>query len=220
MKRKKSSYHKKFLFYIDMNIGILGGTFDPIHKGHIMIAEQALQRFSLEEMWFLPNGNPPHKSQESIGATVKQRLHMVQAAIKSKPSCKMIDYEAQRAEVSYSYETLAFFKAKYPNNIFHFIVGADSLFSLEKWKHPELFLKECILIATYRDDKCNKTDVQHKIDYLSNKYGANIKLLEMPLIPISSHAIRQSVCEGKWEAITPYLNADTLQYIKENNLYR
>jgi len=203
-----------------MNIGILGGTFDPIHKGHIAIATQALQAFSLAEIWFLPNGNPPHKSQDTIGATIKQRLQMVEDAICAIPCCKMVDYEARRSEVSYSYATIASFRSLYPEHTFYFIVGADSLFALEKWKHPDLFLKDCILIATYRDDKCNKEDIQYKIDDLSRKYQATIKLLEMPLIPISSYEIRQDIYDNKWERSEPYLHANTLQYIRENNLYK
>ena len=203
-----------------MNIGILGGTFDPIHKGHIAIATQALQEFSLDEIWFLPNGNPPHKSQDTIGATIEQRLHMVQDAIRSMPCCKMNDYEARRSEVSYSYETIASFRSRYPAHTFYFIVGADSLFSLEHWKHPDLFLKECVLIATYRDETRNKEDIQHKIDDLSRKYQATIKLLEMPLVPISSYKVRQCICDNKWESIAPYLHADTLQYIRANHLYK
>jgi nicotinate (nicotinamide) nucleotide adenylyltransferase len=203
-----------------MNIGILGGTFDPIHKGHIAIATQALQEFSLDEIWFLPNGNPPHKSQDAIGATVKQRLQMVQDAISAIPCCKMVDYEARRNEVSYSYETIASFRSLYPKHTFYFIVGADSLFSLEKWKRPDLFLKECILIATYRDDKRNKEDIQYKIDELSHKYQATIKLLEMPLIPISSYEIRKYIYDNTQERVASCLHADTLQYIIENNLYK
>ena len=220
MKRRKSSYYKIILFDKTMNIGILGGTFDPIHKGHIGIAEQAYQQFSLDEIWFLPNGNPPHKSQDSIGATAQQRLEMTEGISSSKEYYKTIDYEVRRTEISYSYETLAFLRATYPNNTFYFIVGADSLFALEKWKNTELFLNECILIATYREGIYNKDDIQQKIDTLTRKYKANIRLLEMPLIPISSHKVREYVRVGMCEDVKQYLFADTLAYIEKYDLYK
>ena len=220
MKRKKSSYHKRFSFRTTMNIGILGGTFDPIHKGHMMIAEQAYQLFSLHEIWFLPNGNPPHKSQNSIGATPHQRLEMVNNAIKEMPYYHAVTYEIERVETSYSYETLAYLRATYPEHTFYFIVGADTLFSLENWKYPDLFLKECILIATYRDNKCNEDDIRSQIMYLSQKYTANIQLLEMPLIPISSREIRAHFQSNSYECLEQYLATDTLKYIQKNNIYR
>jgi len=202
-----------------MKIGILGGTFDPIHVGHLAVAKHAYHSFSLDEIWFMPNGLPPHKMAESVGATSKQRLQMVKNAVPPAAFYHVFEYEVKQEKVSYSYETFKFLNEKYPNNTFYFIIGADSLFSIEQWKFPEILLKECILITTYRDGYCNKLAMKEQINYLHEKYEADIKLLEMSLVLVSSREIREAIMKNDWDSIQDYLEPKNVAYIQENRIY-
>lgn len=200
-----------------MKIGIMGGTFDPIHNGHLMLAEYAYQQFSLDEVWFMPNGNPPHKSNETIETQTKNRVEMVKRAIAEKSYFALQLYEVENKKVHYSYKTMEYFKKRYPENEFYFIIGADSLFSIEKWVHPELLLKDCIVLAAYRDDKGTE-EMLSQIEYLSKKYSADIRLLNTPNVDISSSEIRDNLKDG--ESIKKMVPISVFAYIEENQLYR
>ena len=120
-----------------MKIGIMGGTFDPIHNGHLMLGEYAYREFKLDQVWFMPNGNPPHKQDSVFQTTREDRMEMVTRSIEKYDYFRLEDYEIKRQEISYSYQTMEYFKEKYPENHFYFIIGADSLFMFEQWVHPE-----------------------------------------------------------------------------------
>ena len=98
-----------------MNIGIMGGTFDPVHNGHLAIAEAAYEQFGLDRVWFLPNGNPPHKALADIGSSIEDRLKMVQLAIAGRTGFKLEPYEARRKSVSCSYETMEHLTERLPD---------------------------------------------------------------------------------------------------------
>ena len=110
-----------------MKIGIMGGTFDPIHNGHLMLGEAAYEAFELDQIWFLPNGNPPHKKNSRIEADASDRVTMTRLAVSGVPYFRVETYEARRKEVSCTYRTLEYFHEKYPNDQMYFIIGADSL---------------------------------------------------------------------------------------------
>ncbi len=178
-----------------MKIGIVGGTFDPIHNGHLMLGEYAYHQYELDEIWYMPNGNPPHKSNSSIASDVQDRVNMVELAIADKPYFKLQTYEVEHEEVHYSYQTMEYFNQTYPNDQFFFVIGADSLFYIEKWVHPELLLKECVVLAAYRDEK-TLDDMSQQISYLNEKYDADIRLLNTPNVDISSSEIRKKLKAG------------------------
>ena len=115
-----------------MKIGIMGGTFDPIHNGHLMLGNYAYKLFRLDQVWFLPNGNPPHKSSAAIESMTVNRVEMVQKAIQPYAYFRLEKYEVEGKEISYSYQTMQYFQDRYPEHEFYFIIGADSLFSIEK----------------------------------------------------------------------------------------
>ncbi len=178
-----------------MKIGIVGGTFDPIHNGHLMLGEYAYRQYELDEVWYMPNGNPPHKENASIASDVQDRVNMVELAIADKPYFKLESYEVEHKEVHYSYQTMEYFNQTYPKNQFYFVIGADSLFHIEKWVHPELLLKECVVLAAYRGEKTSD-EMNQQISYLNEKYGADIRLLNTPNIDISSSEIRKKLDAG------------------------
>lgn len=201
-----------------MKIGIMGGTFDPIHNGHLMLGEYAYRKFHLDKVWFLPNGRPPHKDNHKIGSRISDRLAMVSAAISGTDYFELQDYEARRSKVSYSYETMETFKKMFPDDEFYFIIGADSLFALDTWKHPERLLKTCTILAAFRDDANNKQVMDKQIEELSKKYDADIRLLETPIYPVSSHELRRMIEEG--EPIKDLVHPDVEKMIHKNNWYK
>lgn len=201
-----------------MKIGIMGGTFDPIHNGHLTIAEYAYRLYCLDEVWFLPNGNPPHKHTPEILKNVQDRIKMTSLAIEDIPYFKLNTYETDKTAMSFSYQTIAYFSEKYPEHHFYFILGADSLFSIESWMHPELIIGKITILAAYRDDLDTPEEMNRQIVYLNQKYHGDIHLLKAPLVPVSSHKIRQDVAEGA-EKYTLPVPPKVADYIFNHKLY-
>lgn len=200
-----------------MRVGIMGGTFDPIHNGHLTIAQTAYEQFHLDEIWFMPNGNPPHKESAQIGSDAGMRAHMTALAIDGYHPFHLETYESDKETVSCSYETMEHFTKLYPENDFFFIIGADSLFNIESWVHPERLFKTCTLLAAYRDEKNSREKMTLQIDYLKEKYHASIQLLMSPLVKISSSDIRRWRREGK--SIKSFVPEKVEQYITKEGLY-
>ena len=129
-----------------MRIGIMGGTFDPIHIGHLLLGEFAYEQFHLDEVWFLPNGNPPHKEVEDTEEALAPRVEMVRLAVRENPHFQLSLHEAKKDCHSYTYKTLQEFHALYPENEYFFILGADSLFSIEQWKYFKEIFPSCTIL--------------------------------------------------------------------------
>jgi len=199
-----------------MRIGILGGTFDPIHNGHLIIGQYAYEQLALDEIWFLPNGNPPHKDAVVTEQHLKHRITMVDLAIADNHAFRMCLYEAHVERHSYSNLTMAYLQENNPEDEFYFIVGADSLFSLEKWYQFQELLHRCTFVVAVRDQK-DVDAVRKQIEYLYTKYGTDIKLLDSPLIEISSSMIRERVIHGR--SIRYMVPHEVRSFIERNKLY-
>ncbi len=200
-----------------MKIGIMGGTFDPIHIGHLLLGEFAYEDFGLHEIWFLPNGNPPHKQQDEDQDALSHRVEMIRRAIKGVPYFKLCLHEAKATEHSYTYKTMRELNALYPEDDFYFILGADSLFSIEEWKYFREIFPTCTILAAMRDDK-DVTDMREKILGLEQKYWAKIRILQAPLLEISSTTLRKRAAMGR---SIYYMVPDAVaEYIKKYDLYR
>lgn len=200
-----------------MKIGIMGGTFDPIHIGHLLLGEFAYENFHLDEIWFLPNGNPPHKTTDESGVSLDDRIEMVKLATDDIPYFRMNLYEASSKKHSYTYSTMRALREMYPEHEFFFILGADSLFSIEQWKNFREIFPSCTILAAMRDDKDTES-MQAQIRYLNEKYGADIRLLQAPLVEISSTTIRRRAEKG---LSIRYMVPDVVsEYIQSNALYK
>ena len=206
-----------------MKIGIMGGTFDPIHIGHLLLGEFAYEDFGLDEVWFLPNGNPPHKDttahndKEEDEKALQQRVEMIRRAIHGVPHFKLCLHEASSVKHSYTYQTMRELNKEYPEDSFYFILGADSLFAIEQWRYFKEIFPTCTILAAMRDDKDVK-DMEQQISYLSEKYGARIALLQAPLLEISSTTIRKRAAK---DLSIHYMVPDSVvEYISQNQLYR
>ena len=198
-----------------MKIGIMGGTFDPIHNGHLMLGETAYHQYQLDKVWFMPNGNPPHK--KNIGTDALTRMEMVKLAIQDKEYFELQDYEVMKESVSPTYQTLAHFKEVYPDYTFYYIIGADSLFSIERWIHPELIFPNCIILAACRDEIDTSEEINEKIDYLCEKYDAKIKYLKSPLVDISSSELREMIRDHK--TVGGHVPQAVEEFISKEGLY-
>ena len=130
-------------------VGILGGTFDPVHNGHLLLGEQAHREYGLDEIWFMPSHVPPHKKDHHItdGAA---RIRMLELATESVPYFSVSDFEMGREGNTYTAQTLALLKEAYPDIEVYFIIGADSLYQLESWYHPEQVMAQAVLLVSGR----------------------------------------------------------------------
>ena len=197
-------------------VGIMGGTFDPIHYGHLILAQNALDTFSLDEILFVPSGTPWLKESTKV-LSKNKRVSMTGMAIEDNPDFALSTIEIDREGNSYSYETVEELKRMQPKTDFYFIMGADSLLEIERWKHPGRLMAECTLLVAVRDD-CDREGLEKQIIYLTDKYQADIKILPANIIDISSTKIRRMIREGK--SVRYMLPDQVIRFIQKNHLYR
>lgn len=190
-------------------IGILGGTFNPVHAAHIELARAAYEQYGLEKVLLMVSPNPPHKAGRAI-ADVAHRNNMVKLAAEPYNFMEFSDFEQQRDGFIYTAETLTLLNEKYPENHYYFIVGGDSLAAIEGWYRPEIVLARCTLLAAGRDDIYDDILVT-RINELNTKYSADIRLLKMPRYDISSTAVREGELSDIPKAVA--------EYIREQGLY-
>ena len=196
-------------------IGILGGTFDPFHNGHFMLAKTAYEQFALDEVWIMPNGNPPHK--RNIEQTdFKIRCDMIRIAIKEAPYMVLCDYEGSEDSYHFTYQTLGEFKKLYPENDFYFIIGADSLRDFPTWREPGIIAKLCTLMVACRDES-GIDDLKTKIAEMKERYDANCLILNSPMVDAASSEIRSFVSEG--QDVSAYVGEEVADYIRNEKLY-
>lgn len=201
-----------------MKIGIMGGTFDPVHNGHLMLAEYACRDYKLDQVWFMPNAHPPHKDNKAIVSSPEERAEMVRIAIRGYRNFRLEDYELNRQEISCSYQTMEHFREAYPSDHFYFIIGADSLFAIEHWVHAERLFPTCTILAAFRGYKNTRKVMEERILFLNHKYHADVRLLETPLMDISSHELREML--QKNENTDCYIPEAVLDFIRSRHLYQ
>lgn len=171
-------------------IGIMGGTFDPIHIGHLIAAESAKEACGLDEVWFIPTFGPPLK-ENGPAVPAESRLEMVRAATEGNKSFKCLDVELKRGGTSYSYDTVAELDKLYPGHVFSYIIGSDRINDLPKWHAIEKLAGLVSFIGLERPSE--KADVSALPDFLRTR----LKLAAMPAIGISSTAVRTSLAENR-----------------------
>lgn len=197
-------------------IGIMGGTFNPIHIGHLILGQTALEQFQLDKVLFMPTKNPPHKRYDNI-VDDAIRAEMVLIAIKDNPYFELSTFEMDREGITYTADTLTQLTKQNPDEEYYFIVGADSLFYIDRWKDPATIFKLSRLLAAVRGQASNK-DMLRKIEELNETFHASVELLNSPNIDISSSEIRERIQNGM--DIQYYVMPDVARYIQSNNLYR
>lgn len=197
-------------------IGILGGTFNPIHNGHLILAEDAREILELDEIIFMPSGNSYMKKDSAIPAG-EIRAQMTELALEGNPYFSLSRLEVERQGPTYTRDTLAQLMALHPDARYYFILGADNLLTLETWKDPAFILQNCIIAAAVRG-----TGTEEKMkkiaSHLIYEYHGDIRILPARFMDISSSEIRQRIREHK--SVRYLIPEKVLAYIEENKLYQ
>jgi len=197
-------------------IGVLGGTFDPIHIGHLIFAEQVRVLSNLDKVIFVPAKNPPHKLNDGI-TQINHRFEMCRIAIQNNKYFEVSDIEMLSDNLSYTYNTLQKMKKELGNSTeLYFIVGSDAWLDLDEWYKSEALLNEFSFIIGDRPGY-KENLVNEKIKIVKEKYNTNVEKMDIPEIDISSSNIRDLVFQGK---SIKYLTPEVVEkYIFDNKLY-
>ena len=194
-----------------MKTAVFGGTFDPVHTGHIRMAQSAIDEFGLDKLIIVPNANPPHKRNE-VNTDYCHRYNMLCLAFKNMDKVEVSDYESLEDRYYYSLYTMRHFREIYGEDTC-MIIGGDSLLSLHLWYGYEQFIKENKLIVFTRDDDKPVTEAVETY----RRDGACIFKASMPPIDVSSTEVRKFLTNGKIKDGT--LSSEVIEYIKQEKLY-
>lgn len=198
------------------SLGILGGTFNPIHYGHIVAAECVRDACQLDQVLFVPAARPPHKDLDEV-LDSQHRYQMVKMAVQEAPNFAVSSIELDRKGLSYTVETIAAYLAKYPGVEIFFILGVDALQLINTWKDVNRLIKICNFIVVTRPGyQLNKEDECFR--EIPAAFWEKVIVVPVPGLYISSSEIRQRVAEGK--TIKYLVPAVVEKYIADNNLYQ
>lgn len=196
-----------------MKIGLFGGTFDPIHIGHLIVMENVINTMNLDKIYILPNSNPPHKVQNKK-TDINIRIKMVKEAISDNHKIEINDYDYRNNSIHYTYQTIYYFKKTYPDDKFYFIIGEDSFLDIKKRKNYEQILKENLIVfKRYSETNSSLLSEINKI----KKYNKNIYLIDNIALDISSTLIRSLVKKKK--SIKYLVDDKVIKIINKENLY-
>ncbi len=197
-------------------IGIMGGTFDPIHMAHLLLAEAAREQYHLDRVLFMPSAKPPHKDSRLV-SPAEHREAMVRMAIEENPWFVYSDLELCRSGLTYTSDTLKTLHGEYPDTEFYFIMGADSLFSVDAWHQPEKIFQLTAVLAGNRSEVPLER-IREQIEYLRMRFGGTVSLIEMPDIAVSSSEIRSRCARGC--SVRYYVPETVYRYIRKHQLYQ
>lgn len=198
-------------------IGILGGTFDPIHYGHLNIAISALKELSLDKVLIVPTGNSYMKGNDVTDRL--NRFKMAETAVKDIPGLEISDIEIKREGYTYTRDTLAELHELYPGSELFFIGGTDTLFSIEKWKDVSFIFDNCTLVIAGRKDSNFDMQSEHAAK-LKTLYNAKIVFLNSEMIDVSSSVLRAHLSIRLFdEPVKNYINEEVLKFILDNDMY-
>jgi nicotinate-nucleotide adenylyltransferase len=200
---------------LKLNIGVLGGTFDPIHRGHIKVAEEARARLDLAEILFVPTAQTPLKEDNPVSA-IEHRVQMVSLAIADYPYFKLSTIEIERPGVSYTVDTIAELRNKLgAEEELFFIIGWDSLVQLPRWKEASRLIQMCRLVAVPRPG--NSLPDLKSLETVIPGLSRSLIILDKPEIDISATEIRKRAARGL--SIRRLVPTPVAEYIKQHKLY-
>ncbi len=196
-----------------MKIGLYGGAFNPVHNGHLALAEHFKNALELERLIFIPTHVPPHKSGDGL-VSGEHRINMLSLALSGLDYCSVSDIEFRREGKSYTYDTVCELKKIYPDDEFFLIVGADQYFDFQKWYRADDLLGQVTVCSAARENNQYRQMLEYKSkhDNMQNTVVCNFDVTE-----ISSSKIRNMISTG--QSVTEFVPDSVLRYIKENNLY-
>lgn len=212
--RNQSSGHKK---PARKKVGIMGGTFDPIHNAHLALGECARVSLALDEVWFMPAKDPYFKKKKNV-TPAKLRAEMTSLAVCGRKGFEMSDFELLRDGETYTAETMEKLNELYPDVHFYFIIGSDSMYQIETWWRPEIIMKLATLVVAEREYPERQRSFMDQVEYLRVKFGADIRVLDFEESDISSTLIREMAANG--EDISELVPREVALYIKDKGLYK
>lgn len=198
-----------------MRLGIYGGTFDPIHYGHLVLAEQCREQCQLDEVWFVPAAQPPHKLDATI-SSAKARCEMVEFAIAGHPHFKLNRMELERTGPSFTVTTLEQLRTEDASRELFLLIGADSLHDLPHWREPRRIQELATVVAVNRGDR-PLPDRSLLEQQLGPAEAARLRFVQMPGLDLSAGDIRQRSTEGR--SIRYLVPRAVEAYIAHNHLY-
>lgn len=199
----------------ERKIGIMGGTFNPIHYGHLLLAENAREQFSLDRVIFIPSGTPYFKDTTKLPSG-ELRYQLVKIAIQNNPYFTCSRLEIDRLGDTYTVDTLIQLERMYPGDQLYFIVGADSLMEMDRWKRANEIFSHCTILASIRGE-VGLSDLEKKQSELASKYKANIQLLNGDRVDISSTDIRTRIAAGK--SVRYLMSQECIEFIYLKNFF-
>lgn len=200
-----------------MRLGLFGGSFDPIHLGHLLLAEACREACRLDRVWFVVTANPPHKVGRQR-ADVAHRLEMARIAVAGNPAFEVSEIEAHRTDPTYSYQTIESLKVQRPDDELFFLIGADSLIDLPTWRHPERLARAASIVVV---DRPGSPDTARLVATHTAALGPDVRplqLVESPLIQISSTDLRHRLRTAR--SIRYQVSRGVEAYIAAHGLYR
>jgi len=197
-----------------MKLGIMGGTFDPIHLGHLHVARAALQEGGLHQVVFLPDGDPPHKTPLTPAPL---RLEMVRLGLMDEPCFMVSDMEIKRQGTTYTVDTLLALKQEAPGRELVYLIGSDTLFLFPTWRTAEKVARLCSMLVVMRQGD-EEADIRAEQARLMARYGLESTLLVSRGLPISSSQVRALCRQG--QDIAPLLPPKVADFIKRHRLYQ
>lgn len=198
-----------------MRIGIFGGTFDPIHFGHLTLAEQCREQCRLDEVWFVPAAQPPHKQHHAISAA-KSRCEMIEFAIAGNRSFRLSSVEIERPGPSFTVTTLEQLNSEDPSRDLFLLIGADSLLDFPGWRQPKKILELASIAAVNRGER-PMPDLSPVRDICGDLADRRIVNVRMPAIDLSSTDIRRRVADGR--SIRYLVPRAVEAYLHQHRLY-
>ena len=198
-----------------MKIGILGGSFDPIHNGHVHMALAACKEFALDQVWLIPAGHSPNKEEKAM-TDAEHRYRMCEIAAHADARLKVSRVEIDSDERSFTYRTLQKLNEEYSEDRFYFIMGGDSLDYFDRWVYPEIITKLCTILVMPRKPY-NSTALMDKIQELNELYSADIRPIKCNEYPVSSTEIRKNLLDQT--PVEEDFSDGVLAYIREHHLY-
>ncbi len=199
-----------------MRIGILGGTFNPIHLGHLLIAENAYSQFNLDYVNIMPAYISPFKLDNKV-LDKEHRKKIIELSIKDNKHFILDPREIDSESVSYTYITLSDMKAEAPKNDLYFILGADSLKTIKNWRNPQIIFDNATILAAVRDND-DMDDLRSYAHEIKELFNGHVGFIKTPTFDVSSTDIRTRI--GAGESVKYMLKDEAIEYINNNNLYR
>lgn len=189
-----------------MKIGFFGGTFDPIHRGHLTMARTALKQFGLARIYFIPAFCSPHKAQDIPQSSAQDRLAMVRLAVKPSSYGRVSDWEIRRRGLSYTYKTLQYFAKRFPSAQRYLILGLDAYQSFPLWKKPEVIRRHASLLVAPRGSSVKL-------------WSKSDQVIRMKSCPVSSTQVRRELKSLNLTGLSRHLPKQVLSFIKKKKLY-